>query len=352
MRSRITQQVTSLLLAGLLLSLAWSPARAQSPGKISGVITESGTGEPLPGCNVVVAGTRLGGTSGPDGSFFVLNVPPGKYDISASLVGYGGVVQRGVIVNADRTTTVSFTLTGTALAQQEIVVEAGRPDVEREKTSTSAIIRTDDVQAIAGMRDVGDVLGLAADITDGHFRGGRQGEELYLLQGMGITNPLNSSSAFLPIMSAVEEVEVITSGFGAQYGNAQSGVVNISMKEGKTDAWHSRFETRMRGPGRKHFGPSVFDPQANPYLAFFLDPALLAQFGHRFELLASPASLDKLNDSLLLVDDRHGVVHFHRDQARGKVMLDAAAECAPYRKRFEAILAEGCTPQGSTTLGL
>lgn len=80
--------------------------------------------------------------------------------------------------------------------------------------------------------------------------------------------------------------------------------------------------------------------------------ALLAQFGHRFELLASPASLDKLSDSLLLVDDRHGVVHFHRDQARGKVMLDAPAECAPYRKRFEAILAEGCTPQGSTTLGL
>lgn len=79
---------------------------------------------------------------------------------------------------------------------------------------------------------------------------------------------------------------------------------------------------------------------------------LLSQFGQRFELLASPASLDNLRDSLLLVDDRHGLVHFHREQARGKVMEDEAEACAPYRQRFDAILAEGCTPQGSTTLGL
>src|SRR3989338_3529185 len=90
---------------------------------------------------------------------------------------------------------------------------------------------------------------------------------------MGITNPLDNSSAFLPIMSAVEEVEVITSGFEVQYGNAQSGVVNISMKEGKSNKWQSRLETRGRAAGRKHFGPSVYDPRANPYLGFLLDTA-------------------------------------------------------------------------------
>ncbi len=71
---------------------------------------------------------------------------------------------------------------------------------------------------------------------------------------MGIVNPLYSSSAFAPIMSAVEEVEVITSGFGAQFGNAQSGVVNISMKEGRSDRWRARAELRTRLPGQKHFG--------------------------------------------------------------------------------------------------
>jgi outer membrane receptor protein involved in Fe transport len=130
------------------------------------------------------------------------------------------------------------------------------------------------VQTIAGIRDVGDVLSLAADVTDGHFRGGRTGEEYYTLQGMGIVNPLDNSSAFLPIMGAVEEVEVITSGFGAQYGNAQSGVVNISMKEGRRDRWRSRLETRMRLPARKHFGPSVYDPSANQYLAMLLNAGI------------------------------------------------------------------------------
>lgn len=176
-----------------------------------------------------------------------------------------------VIVNAGRTTTVDFSLVQTILELGDVVVQATRSDVERDKTSTSAIVRFEDVQMFPGIRDIGDVIGLPADIVDGHFRGGRQGEEYYLLQGLGIVNPLHRSSAFLPIMSGVEEVEVITSGFGAQYGNAQSGVVSISMKEGDPRLWRTRVEPRMRAPGRKHFGPSVYDPNANAYLRLVLD---------------------------------------------------------------------------------
>jgi outer membrane receptor protein involved in Fe transport len=256
---------------GAAVLLGTTRLHSQNVGKVSGAVIDAETGEPLIGCNVLILGTTLGASADAEGAYFILNVPPGKYDLQASLVGYQRVVQRGVIVNAGRTTKVDFKLVLAALQQQDVVVEATRPDVEPEKTSTSAIIRSEEVQAIAGMRDVSDVLTLAADITDGHFRGGREGEEYYTLQGMGIINPLNSSSAFMPIMSAVEEVEVITSGFGAQYGNAQSGVVNISMKEGRSDGWRTRFEVRTRLPGKKHFGPNVFDPNQNPYLALLND---------------------------------------------------------------------------------
>lgn len=255
------------MLALLLLATFGLRGFAQNVGKIAGEVRDAETGEPLIGCNVIVVGTTLGASTDVDGTYFILNVAPGKYDLQASMVGYQKVVLRDVIVNAARTTTANFRLHVTAVTQEAVVVEATRPDVEREKTSTSAIVRAEDVQAIAGIRDIGDVLTLTADVTDGHFRGGRIGEEYYTLQGMGIVNPLDNSSAFLPIMSAVEEVEVITSGFGAQYGNAQSGVVNISMKEGKRDRWTSRIETRTRAPRYKHFGPSVYDPSANPYLA-------------------------------------------------------------------------------------
>jgi outer membrane receptor protein involved in Fe transport len=268
----LSEKTRLVFYVGVMMLLVLSTLSAQTAGKISGAITDAETGEPLIGCNVIIAGTKLGTATDVDGSFFILNIPAGKYDVQASIIGYDKMVEHDVIVNSGRTTTVNFKIKSTTVMEKEVVVEATRPDVQPEKTSTSEIIRSEDVQQIAGMRDVGDVIGLAADVTDGHFRGGRAGEELYTLQGMGIVNPLDNTSAFLPIMSAVEEVEVITSGFGAQYGNAQSGVVNISMKEGKSDKWRTRVESRMRLPGRKHFGPSVYDPNANPYLSILLDP--------------------------------------------------------------------------------
>jgi len=244
---------------------------AQNVGKISGVVTDAETGKPLIGCNVVLSGTYLGAAVDQDGNYFILNVPVGKYDLQAIMIGYSKEIQTGVIVNSGRTTSANFKLKSTAIEQEAIVITATRPEVEPEKTSTSMIIRSDEVQQIAGMRDVSDVMDLAADVMDGHFRGGRSNEELYVLQGMGITNPLDNSRAITPIMSAVEEVEVITSGFGAQYGNAQSGVVNISMKEGKADKWRSYAEVRSRLPQRKHFGPSVYDFNANRYLQTYSD---------------------------------------------------------------------------------
>ncbi len=246
---------------------------SQSVGKLSGVVKDAKSKEALMGCNVTILGTKMGGTTTDDGSFFVLNIPPGKYKVQASMIGYRAVVQEDVIINSNRTTVVDFEIATTMYEQSAVVIQAKRPDVEKEKTSTSMIIRSDDVQTLAGMRDVGDVIGLAADVTDGHFRGGRDGEELYTLQGMGLTNPLDNGSAFMPIMSAVEEVEVITSGFGAQYGNAQSGVVNITMKEGKSDKWRSTGELRGRFPGRKHFGPSIYDVNANPTFSLLTNPA-------------------------------------------------------------------------------
>ena len=98
-----------------------------------------------------------------------------------------------------------------------------------------------------------------------------------------------------------KEIEVITSGFGAQYGNAQSGVVNITMKEGKSDKWRARFESRMRNPAREHWGPGVFDVNANPYMqklsedtgkpaTVYIDSAVLSQAADKgqFDIAALP----------------------------------------------------------------
>lgn len=261
----------SLYFCAALLVCSSQVLLAQNVGRIFGTVTDAETGESLPGVNVTIQGTTRGAASDADGTYYILNVPPGRYEVRASMVGYEPMVVTDVIVNAARTTTVDFSLIIEAIGVEEVTVTAERPDVERDKTSTSYVVRTEDIQSLPGVRDVGDVLSMQPDIIDGHFRGGRAGEELYTLQGMGIVNPLDNSSAFMPIMSAVEEVEVITSGFGAQYGNAQSGVVKISMREGSRSDWSGRLDARIRPPGRKHFGPSVYDPESQEYLRLLLD---------------------------------------------------------------------------------
>ena len=177
LKHRVRAKAGILMMAVVVMALAMNTVSAQSIGKISGKVTDEATGEALVGCNVLIVGTQLGAATDIDGTYFILNVEPGKYDIQASYLGYQKVLQRDVIVNSARTTIVDFKLKSSALLQQEVVVEAIRPDVEPDKTSTSTIIRTEDVGQIAGMRDIGDVIGLAADVTDGHFRGGRSDEE-------------------------------------------------------------------------------------------------------------------------------------------------------------------------------
>ncbi|HEX9613923.1 MAG TPA: carboxypeptidase-like regulatory domain-containing protein, partial [Bacteroidota bacterium] len=244
-----------------------STLAAQDAGKIAGVVTDAGTNEPLVGANVVIKGTNFGAATELDGNYYILNVPPGTYELTASMVGYQTVTMTGTIVNIGRTTAMDFPLREMAIELgEEVVVTATRPDIVKERTASSEIMRFEDVMEAPGVRDLSDLLSLTADVVDGHFRGGREGEELYNLGGMGILNPLNNAAAFIPIISAVQEVEVITGGFSAQYGNAQSGVVNIAMKEGDRGRWKARVESRVRAPGYKHWGNSVYGVADNPYL--------------------------------------------------------------------------------------
>lgn len=79
---------------------------------------------------------------------------------------------------------------------------------------------------------------------------------------------------------------------------------------------------------------------------------LLRQRSHAFALLQVPEALAGLQDAMLLVDDRHALVRFHRDQSRGKLIEDDALACRPYNKRYEDILESGCSPISGTSLGL
>ncbi|MEO8410943.1 MAG: hypothetical protein ABI478_10260 [Propionivibrio sp.] len=79
---------------------------------------------------------------------------------------------------------------------------------------------------------------------------------------------------------------------------------------------------------------------------------LLALHAANISIIACPDQLSSLNDSLLIVDDRHTLIRFHQDHARGKIIVDSPEECAPYVNRFADIVREGGDAISATTLGL
>ncbi|KAB2921944.1 MAG: hypothetical protein F9K30_13430 [Dechloromonas sp.] len=79
---------------------------------------------------------------------------------------------------------------------------------------------------------------------------------------------------------------------------------------------------------------------------------LLTTYSHRAAVQQTPQHLAHLRDSMILVDGKHALIRFDRDQARSKLLIDEAEELRPYVARFEEILAAGGEPVRTTTLGL
>lgn len=116
-----------LVLFGALLSSA-SQSYAGTTGKIAGVVRDAATGEPIPGCNIVIVGSTIGAASDINGQYFIINVNPGKYSVKASMVGYRTVTVDNVQIIADLTTQIDFNLESASVQLEgDIVVTAERP---------------------------------------------------------------------------------------------------------------------------------------------------------------------------------------------------------------------------------
>jgi len=204
---------------------------AGTTGKITGRVVDLTTGELLPFVNVVVEGTNLGAATDIDGYYFILNVPPGEYTLSASMIGYNRMRVEGVRVSFDFTSVCNFELTPTILEGEEIVVVAEREIIRPDLTSSLAVVGADDIETMP-VQNFRDVLNLQAGIVKGHIRGGRSGEVAYLIDGISVTDAYSGDIAVEVDNSAIQELQVVSGTFNAEYGQAMSGIVNIVTKEG------------------------------------------------------------------------------------------------------------------------
>ena len=240
---------------------------ASTRGKISGKIVDAQSKEPLPGVNVLLVGTNMGAATDANGEYFIANVPVGVYSITASMIGYQEVTITNVHVRINGTTEAVFSLSQEALQSEEIVITAERPPIEFDNTSTESYLNA--TQIVAQPTKVfTEVLTTLPSINDENgvlkFRGGTLDQVAFIVDGARVRNPMDHTPYTDLNLSSIQEVEVVTGAFNAEYGEAQSGVVNVITKEG-SKKYEFYIDTRYTPPGKKHWGLPLYDQNTDLY---------------------------------------------------------------------------------------
>ncbi|HTY60436.1 MAG TPA: carboxypeptidase-like regulatory domain-containing protein, partial [Bacteroidota bacterium] len=228
-----------LLLLSLLLTFGLVEAWGGNTGKIAGEVKDAQTGEAIVGASVQIQGTSMGAATNIDGYYVILNIQPGTYTLVASGVGYNKKTLSNVQVSIDFTTTIDFKLASTVVeVGEEVVTVAERPLVQKDLTASTATVNGAQIAALP-VNEVGQVLNLQAGVTTDrngglHLRGGRSGEVAYWIDGVPVTNAYDGSQVVEVNKSLVQELQLVSGAYNAEYGQAMSGIVNIATKEGSS----------------------------------------------------------------------------------------------------------------------
>ena len=242
-------------LLSLLIVIPYLMLYAGTTGKLVGTIKDSNTGEPLIGANVLVEGTDYGAATNINGEYVVLNIPPGRYNVKISYIGYEGVLYTDVVIIVDQTTQLSAELNPQSIEVDEVVVVAQSPMIRKDLTSSISVISRDEIEALP-VSTFTQLLSLQAGVvTTGnnlHIRGGRSNEIAFLVDGMYVTDPLLGGLATQINNDAIQEMSLLSGTFNAEYGNSMSGIVNIVTRDG-TDKFSAKLEARTSEFGVKKY---------------------------------------------------------------------------------------------------
>jgi hypothetical protein len=230
-----------VLLTCLLVLVLAQIIQAGTAGKIAGVIRDSESGAPLPGAAVMINGTSIGTSTDEDGEYFMINVPVGTYTVEASLIGYQPVTQTKVTVLLDLTTPLDFQLTTAPIELKKgVTVVATRPLIQKDLTSSTDMVIREQLDYLPNAVGIQPVISnMAGTVVDQdgllHVRGGREATVSYFLDDIYIQDPLIGHAGTRISTEALEELNLTTGGFTAEYGEALSGVVNAITREGGPD---------------------------------------------------------------------------------------------------------------------
>jgi len=232
-----------------------------SSGKISGIVKDAKTSEPLAGVNVTLESTTMGAATDVDGYFSILNVPAGTYNVRAHIISHKAMVIQGLRVFGGITVEANFDLEETVIEGEEVVVIAKRKLFEKGATSSISITTSEDLENVPVRGTTNIIASMAGVIVqDGaiHIRGGRPVEVGYYVNGVSASDPMNNRRAVHVIDEAIEEIQVLAGGYTADMGGGNAGVVKMELKSGGSKL-HGSIDARTDGFRDPAEGEKVLD---------------------------------------------------------------------------------------------
>ncbi len=231
----------TLLVAAAMLAGATSGAAQETTGAIVGVVRDSG-GAVLPGATVEATGPvgTVTTVSDAEGVYRFPRLPSGRYTVKASLDGFADGTGE-VDLTVGSTQTVDFALRVGGVAET-ITVTAESPVIDLTSNATNTNISRERIEFIPRGRDFSDVVSQAAGAFDESQAGGISidgssgSENRFIIDGIDTTDPQVGTSAVALRADFLEEVQVKSAGYAAEFGGSTGGVVNVVTKSG-SNAW-------------------------------------------------------------------------------------------------------------------
>ena len=242
MRDNTIFKIVSLFVFALLFIPAVT--FAQSTGSIGGTVVDAKDNSPLIGAVVKIEGSKMGATTDENGEYVILNVDVGTFTLVCEYIGFAPKRIENVKISVDQRYKGNFVMSRTEITTDVITITDTRKGIDVEQSGR--IIESQSIQN-TGIRGVTNIVSKTAGVVQDdrggalNIRGGRSNENIIIVDGVETTNPLDGTSrAFIP-NNLLQEITVLTGGFGAEYGNVLSGVINVSTKNG-TDKYTGSME--------------------------------------------------------------------------------------------------------------
>jgi hypothetical protein len=271
-------------------------------GKLTGTVVDE-EGAPLPGVTVEITSPALMGgkratQTSARGSYVFMNLPPGKYTLTASLQGFKTTKQENIVITAGSSVVVDVRMEMGRL-EETVTVTAAGPVVDAKTSTVATNLQSELLAKLPTSRDAFYDLalstpGMVSQGKDGSWLpspnayGGASNENVFLVNGVNTTNPRSAAYGSLVNVNynTVEEVRVIALGSKAEYGSYSGVAIDVLTKSGSND-FHGNFS--VYGAPKKWIADNQPKPK-NPG-----EPVILGDFGPYGEKLYIGPGDDILN---------------------------------------------------------